>query len=300
MRALIALAVGFGLLVLAAVAAELAFGTWFRADPLAGLDLRRDSAVTVSAAPLYPGGAEFVYRRDHWGFRGPGIAPGRIAVLTLGGTTTTQVHLPEEQTWQAVMERELHALGSDALVANAGMDAHAAVPPLRALREWFPRVPGLAPHFLLFLVGVDDLGEASDAPPPGLWDRVRERSALRRWAASVLPSPGRLAAGIPLRGEIASDTAKAHLRAVAQAAHAMGAVPILVTQPVGDDSANARLLLGINQAAREVCRDEGLLCLDPARDVRFEADDFYDYLHNTPAGADKIGRWLASKLAGLV
>ena len=49
------------------------------------------------------------------------------------------------------------------------------------------------------------------------------------------------------------------------------------------------------------CAGEGLAtCLDLAAELRFEPGDFYDYEHNTPQGARKIGQWLAGKLAGLV
>jgi hypothetical protein len=34
-------------------------------------------------------------------------------------------------------------------------------------------------------------------------------------------------------------------------------------------------------------------------EVAFDGDDYYDYLHNTPKGAEKIGRYLAAKLATL-
>lgn len=301
MRTITALGFASALLLLAAVAVELGWGGWFRSDPLDRLGVPRDSALTVSSAPLYPGGGDFVYRRDHWGFRGPGLDPAGYSIVTLGGTTTTQIHLPEDRTWQAAMERELAALSrEDVGVANAGMDAQRPVAPLRALRDWLPRVPGLAPHFVLFLVGADDLGEGDGVAPPGPLDWLRERSALWRWAASLHSPPERLAAGIPASHGGGTGAAKAHLKAVARAIHGLGAVPVLLTQPMDAAFERAALLAGINQAARDVCRDEGLLCLDAAREVAFESGDFYDYLHNTPAGAEKMGRWLASKLAGLV
>jgi hypothetical protein len=50
----------------------------------------------------------------------------------------------------------------------------------------------------------------------------------------------------------------------------------------------------------EVCRTWHITCLDLAAELRFTEGDFYDYEHNTPRGAEKIGRWLSGKLAGLV
>jgi hypothetical protein len=98
----------------------------------------------------------------------------------------------------------------------------------------------------------------------------------------------------------------------------MGAVPVFVNQtradyrlengrltgitaavgPNGVDQ--GRVLIRFNAATMEVCRDRHVACLDLATELRFVAGDFYDYEHNTPQGAEKIGHWLAGKLAGLI
>ena len=150
-------AVNLGLLLVFALAAEIVFGTWFSSDPLDQLGLPRDQAVTVQAGSLYDGGRDFVYRRDHWGFRGAGLDPAKVTILTVGGSTTNQLYLPEDATWQAVMERELKAQGREAVVANAGIDGQSTVGHLRAMSDWFPHVPGLKPRFILFYVGVNDV-----------------------------------------------------------------------------------------------------------------------------------------------
>ena len=41
------------------------------------------------------------------------------------------------------------------------------------------------------------------------------------------------------------------------------------------------------------CAANGITCFDLASDVTFGPDDYYDYLHNTPAGAEKIGTYVA-------
>jgi len=121
MRILRIVAVNLAVLLGLALAAELAFGKWVGAHPLGRLVIPRNVHVTLSAAPLYAGGGEFVYRRDAMGFRGPGVDPARITILTLGGSTTNQLYLPDEATWQAVLECSLRQAGHDAVVANAGV-----------------------------------------------------------------------------------------------------------------------------------------------------------------------------------
>lgn len=40
----------------------------------------------------------------------------------------------------------------------------------------------------------------------------------------------------------------------------------------------------------------GGICIDLAKELTFEDEDFYDGAHNTPQGAKKIGRYLYTKL----
>jgi len=55
----------------------------------------------------------------------------------------------------------------------------------------------------------------------------------------------------------------------------------------------------INRATEAVCRETADICRfsDLATRVRFELRDFYDLVHATPAGARKIGGFLAEELA---
>lgn len=52
----------------------------------------------------------------------------------------------------------------------------------------------------------------------------------------------------------------------------------------------------LNRELLAYCRHTGITCLDMAGDLTLGPDDYYDYLHNTPAGARKIGEYLAEKL----
>lgn len=333
-------AINLGLLLVLALAAELLFGTWFSKEPLDQLGLVRNLDATIQAGPLYPGGQDFVYRRDRWGFRGAGIEPAQVTILTVGGSTTNQLYLPDDATWQAVMERELRAQGRSVVVANAGIDGQSTIGHVRAMEDWFPNVPGLKPRFILFYVGINDVhangGAVDKLQYASKVKWFRQHSALWQAGARVVGMfTARRARLNHQRVDFASvqwtdkpaepDWRDANvaayqdrLRRLAASAHQMGAVPVFVTQTRADfkvvdgrvqgmieeDGLNGvdhyRRLTAFNRATREVCADEGLLCLDLAREVTFEPGDFYDYLHNTPQGAGKIGRWLAAKLAGLV
>jgi hypothetical protein len=116
------------------------------------------------------------------------------------------------------------------------------------------------------------------------------------------------------------DAYQTRLRVLAEKIRAMGAVPVFVTQPRyvarrradGAVEGAARtwrwddidingldlyfMLDMIRQATLRVGAAEGAICIDAAGEVAWERADFYDAVHNTPQGAEKLGRYLAAQL----
>ena len=109
------------------------------------------------------------------------------------------------------------------------------------------------------------------------------------------------------------------LKVLAEKTTAMGATPIFVTQRRMAYWLENGQLVGIaytdfydgveynsvdlyymnrllNQTTLAACHAEKVLCIDLASELLFDHSDFYDYLHNTPAGAEKIGNFLADKI----
>ena len=94
-----------------------------------------------------------------------------------------------------------------------------------------------------------------------------------------------------------------------------GATPIYITQArvdgrivdgewrqiVGSHGAEDTAdLLAINQATLGFCRDTGETCVDLAGEIRFAPGDFYDAVHNTLAGSERIARFLAPALVPIL
>jgi hypothetical protein len=358
MKPLRVLAMNLVVLLVLALTAELVFGEWIGSSALGRLAVPRNLKVLVSAAPLYPGGGEFVYRRDALGFRGPGVDPARIGILTIGGSTTNQLYLPEEATWQAVLERFLREAGHDVVVANAGIDGQSTAGMIADLDFWLLEMPALKPHLVLAYVGINDVYKSGPAtaeaggredPRQMLRDNLRhstlkheieQRSALVRLWTTI---GGWIQADRARLRHHAVDFATAHwtdqphqpvwrpdqlkvnlaaykdrLERLAGLIESMGAIPIFITQTRADYHLENGRLTGIaevngpngvdrgraltlfNAATLEVCRYRHVACLDLATELPFGEGDFYDYEHNTPQGAEKIGRWLGGKLVGMV
>ena len=337
-------AINLAVLLGLAVAGELAFGEWITPHPLGRLAIPRNVKRTISAAPLYPGGGEFVYRRDAYGLRGSGVDPARIRILTLGGSTTNQLYLREEATWQAVLERTLRRAGRDVVVASAGLVGQSALGMSADLDLWSPYIPNLRPRLVLVYVGINDVylqdSWRDNLHVTKLNRELEQRSALvRLWStgegwlrahraelnhhavdfahATWTDQPAQ--PEVPAEQQAAALAAyKVRLAQIADRIERLGAVPVFITQvradyrfdhgrlvgivkPTGPNGVDqGQALRSINAATLDFCRERLVTCLDLASEIVFEAGDFYDYEHNTPRGAEKIGLWLAGKLGGRV
>lgn len=110
------------------------------------------------------------------------------------------------------------------------------------------------------------------------------------------------------------DDYAARLEKLDAAIAAWEATPVYVTQPrvdyrhdpadgmvaaVGGDGRpllSAVEMAHFNRTLMQVCRQRNRVCIDLAADLPLEASDFYDFVHNTPTGARKIGGFLADSL----
>ena len=271
MKLLRVIAVNLAVLLGLALAAELAFGEWIGAHPLGQLAILRNVKVTISAAPLYPGGGEFIYQRDAFGFRGSGVDPARITILTLGGSTTNQLYLPEEATWQAVLERSLRQTGRDVVVANAGLDGQSTIGMVADLELWIPYVPQLKPRLVLVYVGINDVyirDTWRDSRHVVTFGReLEQRSALvRLWttvAGSIRASRAELRhRAVDFAGAKWTDQPaqpgwqadrletnlgvyKTRLVRIAELIERLGAVPVFITQTRSDYRLENGRLIGI-------------------------------------------------------
>ena len=106
---------------------EAVFGSWTRPNSMARLSVPRGLRTSVRVANLYRADRSHVtYSRDEFGLRGAFPTPSEIDVLTLGGSTTDQRYVDDEDTWQAVMQGEFARNGKRVHIANAGVDSQSS------------------------------------------------------------------------------------------------------------------------------------------------------------------------------
>lgn len=139
-----------------------------------------------------------------------------------------------------------------------------------------------------------------------------------RWTERPLASPSEYEAVFRDRLEAYRD----RVRSLVEQTRALGAMPVFITQQMRMFQRDDSRVMGIdevfnfhgyrfngvdfyyilelfNDVVRSECSKIGILCIDLAADLILTNGDYYDYMHNTPAGAQKIGRFLADQLADI-
>jgi len=329
-----------------ALVAEAVFGSWFSDSSYGSLNLPRNVTSYYDTSGLYAGGGKVRYSRDEHGLRGDYTDPSRIDILTIGGSTTNQLYVDDEQTWQAHLRRFLAAAGHPAVVVNAAVDGQSTRGHIALFDRWFPSIPNLHARWILAYVGINDT--AVDGAEQ--WDQMESPEPSRRLRYWILNNSAlynlfrtargmfkaynaKLVHGTPIYdgqtwerflpvGESPPAASRAadlaafedRLRRLVRRIREAGAEAILVSQPTAEfrirdgwvwvvrqpngvlDSGGYETMAAFNRVTMTVCRELEAICLDLAAAVAFGDGDFYDRLHNTPQGTEKIGRHLADRL----
>jgi len=336
---------------------ELVAGSWFDEPSLGALDVPAFREQFIDTSGLYPGGGIVDWRRDRHGLRGSHSTPDKVNILAIGGSTTAENMINDGQTWTDVLARELSTPARPVFVANAGMDGQSTFGHLKAFDEWFARIPGLTPRYVLFYVGINDLTRSSLIPVfdgfvPGsrlqrLHNQISNNSVLlhmlrkarglyRAYISGVVHQPANEefadlgertlvplpleAQAVPARRPIDDEVARRYperLRRLADATRAMGATPVFVNQMWHGVFRQGKALFvrrrhadkaqslhesfvhytALARLTMETCRRMNRsICIDLAERLELAPQDLYDYVHTTPAGSAKVGRFLATAL----
>ena len=256
------LAVNVLLISAGIVAVELVFGAWLDARHLNRLNILKDRVYKRDVSGLYDSDKPLItYSRDRYGLRGSYGSPGNIRILTVGGSTTDQRNIRDGETWQDVLQQRFAQAGLNVAVANAGVDGQSSFGHIADFKWWFPDIPGLAPEYILFYVGLNDYHKdaadrfdqfVSDGRNLSIADRIRDNSAIWHllktldgvYKAMVVSKIGHERVKFdqikwvrePLQGNYdfmapRLDAYAARLRLLADLTRQAGAVPVFVTQP---------------------------------------------------------------------
>ena len=162
------------------VVLELIFGSWFTEEHALHQFTRIRDRVILAENPLSTGKPTVRYSRDKYGLRGLDGDVSEIDILTVGGSTTDQRMVDDDETFQEVLEDLFAEDGIDVEVVNAGIDGQSTYGHIQNFSSWFDNINGIQAQYILYYVGINDLLklEASDR-----WGRHLDRCQARADAA---------------------------------------------------------------------------------------------------------------------
>lgn len=173
-------AINIGILLVLLIPVELIFGGWFNPNRINQLNLIRNKQIQVDVKDYYERNPSTItYTRDQFGLRGQAAnTPERIDVLTVGGSTTDQRYIDDQETWQHLLEQQFKQAGTPLVFSNAGVDGHSTYGHLKSFEWWFPQIPQLKPRYILFYIGINDFNIGAGHER----DRLETISLLQRSA----------------------------------------------------------------------------------------------------------------------
>jgi hypothetical protein len=328
------LGINAGLIAIGLVAIELVFGQWF--VDFVVPDHRLINRTFSYPQTLYEPHSQITFARDQYGLRKSIHPVAATQIVTVGGSTTAQSFITEGQTWQDVIHQRtgmvvanagIDGMSTQSIIEIVDDWLH-RIPGLKP--QYYLHYVGVND------AGLAQGPALADRPRGYSWSRrIRGRSAILQaasrlrdqWGGPLVFRSGFQVPPISGREFTRADVDrrefsfhierfyKPNLRRLLQLHADSGELAILVTQTanpalvkrrdgaifVVDPAAHARWAVAldeINAATRGVCSERPQQCrlIDVANDLSFEPADFYDVVHNTPAGARKLGKFLAARL----
>lgn len=319
-----------GLLVL-----ELVFGSWFGKADYGHLTLPRHVKRTFDVAELYKTDEPVIYTRDKYGLRGNYENLSDIDVLVLGGSTTNELYISDDKTWVHVMDEALGPSLTVINAGVDGQSTRGHLynfdvwfPNLPVLKPDYVLVYVGFNDLYAQAEKYDRMASQKGYVRALRW--LQNKSALyvlyqkvkgmvEAWQNDIVHGHADPMVGGWVKAEgydekpVAPDVLAAYTSRLAELARRirkLGAIPIFMTQHAngyrlkdgvlygrngGGDIGPYIRLKAFNDATMAFCQQQKMVCFDLFNELMLQDGDFYDYVHTTPAGSAKVGRYAAGK-----
>ena len=91
------------------------------------------------------------YVRDEFGLRDNCYEIEDIDILTIGGSTTDQRYLSDNDTWTNQLQKHFEKNNKNFKIANAGIDGQSTIGHIWNFVNWFPNIKNLKPYLEVVL-----------------------------------------------------------------------------------------------------------------------------------------------------
>ena len=151
------------------------------------ITLHTNTTVVIKNGPNANGIDESVtVHKNSLGFRGPEPPDNfneHLSILTVGGSTTECLFIPEEKTWSHLLGQQLHSSFNNIWLNNAGLNGHSTYGHLQLMKEYIVK---LHPDYCLFLVGCNEVDRTDLTPSDSTLNNEHQKLIVKLANYSVL------------------------------------------------------------------------------------------------------------------
>ena len=315
---------------------ELIFGTWFKNNFSYHLSSERNIyRMYKFNFSNYQG--ESLYKRDSNAFRynQESIQVDKIDIVFTGGSTTNQKFL----NYQDTIVSNLDNFFKEKQIVNAGIDGLSIRGHINSFDLWFNKINQLNPKFYIFYLGINDqnllnyksksVDEFKESDFKGnLREYLESNSFLYknfRLLKTTLYLKYNIQKGVNIvnkKGVVYGERSKKKftnyedfnsnnevnklffdkytllLNTLTNKVKEQNAIPIYITQ-ISGYGINSELF-STAEAIMNHCKKQNLDCINLAKEIDLNYNDFYDELHLNPGGSIKVFSYLSKKLKKII
>ncbi|HEX6181381.1 MAG TPA: SGNH/GDSL hydrolase family protein [Chitinophagaceae bacterium] len=151
------------------------------------ITLHTNTIVVINNGPNASGLDESVtVKKNSLGFRGPEPPQNfndHLTILTVGGSTTECLFIPEEKTWPHLLGQQLQSSFNNVWLNNAGLNGHSTYGHLQLMKEYIVK---LHPDYCLFLVGCNEVNRTDLTPSDSNINNEQQKLIVKLANYSVL------------------------------------------------------------------------------------------------------------------
>ena len=131
---------------------ELFFGSWFKDANYSDILIPKKQTNLIDTFP-YPNNNLGIYSRDKYGFRANTYDLHEVNILILGGSTTEEREVDDQNIWTKIYEKNLT---NHYKVVNAGIGGQTSFGHKTMFKLWFDKLTNLKPNYIIVYLGIND------------------------------------------------------------------------------------------------------------------------------------------------
>ena len=312
---------------------EIIFGYWFK-DNNFGIYVRSErNVIEVIIAEHSENKLKHIYKRNFYAFRGDEFKPSDVQIVFLGGSTSNQRFTPENFTIVENLNLFLKNNNIKLKIYNASTDGKSTRGYVNDFLYWFPKIPNFNPKFFIFYIGINDRNfqyehydfKFATKSSKKLRDYIKNNSIILEMTKKIenkyftqltdiyaVSSKELYKNFVYVNFEEAKKkhsennltedeknlllTFKARLENLKKIIKKNKFIPIFITQIKFDGLSDKNLFL-VNQELKRFSKSNNfdLIALDEFIN-NMEINDYFDQLHTTIQGSEKIAMTLYPQL----